>query len=94
MKSLGHLALENPNLEQIATEFIFVWLVSIYRQVSQKKTKEIYMGEHVKILTSQPPIPLQIEVMMGPGMWRCTYIFTKCVLCFSSLAMTRNKAHV
>ncbi len=53
---LGHLALEKPNLEQIATEFIFVWLVSTYSLVPQKKkSKQIYMGEHVNILTFVPP---------------------------------------
>ncbi len=50
--SLGHLALETANLEQIATEFILVRLVSIYSLVLQKKkSKELYMEEHVKILT-------------------------------------------
>ncbi len=49
------------------------------------------MGEHVEILTFLTPPP-KIAVMLGPGMRRCTYIFTKCVLRFLSLAITRNKA--
>ncbi len=41
--SLGHLC---PDLEQIATEFVFAWLVSIYSLVFQKKnSKEIYVGK-------------------------------------------------
>ncbi len=49
--SLGHLALEKPNLEQIATEFIFVWLVSTYSLVLQKKNlKKFTWGNMLKFL--------------------------------------------
>ncbi len=47
--SLGHLALETANLEQIATEFILVWLVSIYSVVPQKKNlKKFTWGNMLK----------------------------------------------
>ena len=48
---LGHLCLD---LEQIATEFIFAWLVSIYSLIIQKKNQ--------KKSTSQGGICLKLDV--------------------------------